>query len=260
MNTVIVPVDFSETSFNAARYAVNLLKGHPGAEIILYHTFEKEIEEENSNENLGKLRNQLLKTYSANISILSDMGVFVTELEKLARHRQVDLIIMGNTGRSALAQVFMGSNTLKVAENKFCPVLIIPPNCEYRDLKNVMLTSDLKNVFSTTPSGPIKKILKTFNPNLHIVSVDSDLYVALTEEQESEKEKLIEMFAGFNPSFYFLRLFDVDEALSMFATDKNIDLIINIQKEHSLLHRLFNTNHIKNIVCYSTMPVLVVHE
>ena len=154
----------------------------------------------------------------------------------------------------------MGSNTLKVAENKFCPVLIIPPNCEYRDLKNVMLTSDLKNVFSTTPSGPIKKILKTFNPNLHIVSVDSDLYVALTEEQESEKEKLIEMFAGFNPSFYFLRLFDVDEALSMFATDKNIDLIINIQKEHSLLHRLFNTNHIKNIVCYSTMPVLVVHE
>ncbi|HRI20795.1 MAG TPA: universal stress protein, partial [Panacibacter sp.] len=139
-------------------------------------------------------------------------------------------------------------------------VLIVPPDCEYHTLKNVLLTSDLKNVVSSTPSGPIKKILKTFEPNLHIVSVDSELYIALTEEQEAEKTKLKEMFAEFSPSFYFLRLFDVDEAINMFASDKNIDLIINIQKDHSLLHRLFNTSHTKNIVYHSTVPVLVVHE
>ena len=45
MNTVIVPVDFSETAENAAQYAVKLLTGHPDVEIILYHTYEKDVEQ-----------------------------------------------------------------------------------------------------------------------------------------------------------------------------------------------------------------------
>jgi len=60
MNTVIVPVDFSETSSNAARYAVKLLSGVEGVEMILYHTCEKEIELENASENLEILKGELL--------------------------------------------------------------------------------------------------------------------------------------------------------------------------------------------------------
>ena len=37
MITVIVPLDFSETSFNAAHYAADMYKERPGAKIILYH-------------------------------------------------------------------------------------------------------------------------------------------------------------------------------------------------------------------------------
>ena len=56
MNLVIVPVDFSELSLNAAHYAVQLLNGHDIAEILLYHTYEKPEEEENHTENLEKLK------------------------------------------------------------------------------------------------------------------------------------------------------------------------------------------------------------
>jgi hypothetical protein len=55
----------------------------------------------------------------------------------------------------------------------------------------------------------------------------------LTEEHEAEKRKLANMFSDFNPEFYFLRLFDVEEAINQFAEDKNIDLIINVHREHS---------------------------
>jgi len=167
---------------------------------------------------------------------------------------------MGITGRSALAQVFMGSNTLKMAESKFCPVLIIPPGGEYKDLQNVLLTTDLKNVVSTTPSAPIKKILKTFKLKLHIVNVNTDHYVALTEEHEAEKQHLKEMFAEFNPEFYFLHLFDVDDAINQFVEDKNIDLTIAIHKDHGYIHKIFNASHTKNLVYQSTVPVLVIHE
>lgn len=261
MNTVIVPVDFSDTSLNAARYATKLLSGHNGVEMILYHMFVKENEEENSIENLENLKNELLATAEVNITTLTDMGDdFVDELEKLARHRQADLVIMGITGRSTLAQIFIGSNALKMAESKFCPVLIIPPHCQFREVKNVLLTTDLKNVVSTTPSVPIKKVLKTFHPDLHIINVNEELYIQLSEEYEAEKVKLREMFSEFNPEFYFLRLFDVDEAINQFANDKNIDLIINVQKEHSKLFRIFKSSHTKTLAYQSTIPVLVVHE
>jgi Universal stress protein family. len=35
MKTVIIPVDFSETALNAARYAAEMLSGKPDASIIL---------------------------------------------------------------------------------------------------------------------------------------------------------------------------------------------------------------------------------
>src|ERR1700733_15764563 len=134
MNTVIVPVDFSESSFNAARYAVKLLTDHPEVEIILYHAYDKPDAEENRIENLEKFKTELLQNREANITVLTELGNFLTELEKLARHRNADLIVMGITGRTSLAQVFMGSNALKMAENKFCPVMIVPSNAEYNEI------------------------------------------------------------------------------------------------------------------------------
>ena len=68
------------------------------------------------------------------------------------------------------------------------------------------------------------------------------------------------MFAEFNPEFYFLRLYDVEDAINQFAGDKNIDLIITINKEHSLVHKRFITGHTKKLAYQSTVPVFVVHE
>jgi len=260
MNTVVVPIDFSETSFNAARYAVKLLTNHAEVEIILYHTFEKAEEEENRIEGLEKLKEELQQNRTVNISILTERGDFLTELEKLARHRDADLVVMGITGKSTLAQVFVGSNSLKMAENKFCPVMIIPSNAQYSEIKNVLLATDLKNVVSTTPSGPIKKVLSTFQAKLHIVNVNSEHYIQLSEEHAAEQANLRTMFAEFDPEFYFLRLYDVDDAINQFAQDKNIDLIITINKEHSRVHKLFFTGHTKKLAYQSTVPVMVVHE
>src|SRR5436190_10189601 len=101
MNTVIVPVDFSETSLNSANYAASLLQDHEGVEMILYHTYEKDSDEYGAIGDLERLKAKLSERSSVNISILADKGDdFIEELEKLSRHRQADLVIMGITGRS----------------------------------------------------------------------------------------------------------------------------------------------------------------
>lgn len=261
MNTVIVPVDFSETSLNAAHYAAQLLTGQYGVNMILHHVYEKAAHATGVTESLEKLKDDLLKKSPIRITVLAEQGDdFIEELEKLARHQQADLIIMGITGRSPLGQTFMGSNTLKMVEQKVCPVLIVPQHAQYKDIKNVLLTSDFKDVIGTTPSVPIKRILQAFHPNLHVINVHSEHYVALTEEYQTERAELKEMFADFNPEFYFLGWYDVDEAINQFARDKNIDLIINVRRHHSLLEKMFVTSHTKKLAYQSTVPVLAVHE
>jgi nucleotide-binding universal stress UspA family protein len=90
--------------------------------------------------------------------------------------------------------------------------------------------------------------------------VNSEHYIELSEDYAAELQKLKDMFPDANPEFYFLRLYDVDDAINTFAHDKNIDLIITVHKEHSMVHKLFMTSHTKKLAYQSTVPVVVVHE
>lgn len=261
MNTVIVPVDFSETSLNAANYAAQLLSGHYGVTMVLYHSYSKAGEAANATESLEKLKADLMKNHIVKMDVLAhEEADFVDGLERAARHRRADLVIMGITGKSAIAQVFFGSNTLKMAERKVCPVLIVPERASFSPLKNVMLTSDFKSTIASTPSVPIKDFLNIFKPQLHVVNVDKDHYISLTEDYENEKQELKKMFADYKPEFYFMRLYDVDEAINLFAESRNIDLIIVIQKNNSFIDKMLRGSRTKALSYHSKMPILVMHE
>ena len=87
MNTVIVPVDFSETSLNAARYAAQLLAGQK-TNIILYHSFNKPVQAENVINGLENIKEELTKDHELQIETMAfEESDFVDGLEKTARHR-----------------------------------------------------------------------------------------------------------------------------------------------------------------------------
>src|SRR5436853_7004786 len=125
MNTVVVPVDFSITSMNAARYAGKMLKGVYGANLILYHMYEKDSEEALANEQLEHLKKDVLKDTIVKVETMSVKGDdVVDEIERVVRHRHANLVVMGINGRSALEQVFFGSNTVKLVDKNVVPVLV----------------------------------------------------------------------------------------------------------------------------------------
>lgn len=261
MNTVIVPVDFSPTSLHAARYAAKQLAGHYGVTLILYHSYSKEAEAGKMEAELEQLKEDLFKDNIVKMEILLHQeDDFIAGLEKAARHRKADLVIMGITGRSALAHKLFGSNTLKMAETKACPVLIVPESASLDPIRNVMLTSDFKDTKESIPSVPIKDFLDAFKPRLHVVNVDKEHFISLTEAYETEKKHVQEMFGAYNPEFYFMRLYDVDEALNLFAESRQIDLIITIQRNASFIERLFKGSRTKNLSYQSKVPLLVMHE
>lgn len=260
MKTVIIPVDFSETSFNAARYSAQMLSGKPDAHIVLYTMFENDDEYETATNYLNSLKKELEWKGDKDIEIVVEQGDdLVDSLERLAYQKTATLIVMGITGRSPLKQALIGSNTLKIAEKDVCPVLIIPPDAKYNGIKNVALASDFKDVENTTPAGHIIAVLEMFNANLHIVNVDSEIHVSLSEEKKAEKEKMITLFGKFNPEFYFIGTTDFTETIEQFATDREIDIIITVPHYHSFYGKVFGNSNTKKLVYHSSVPVMAAY-
>jgi nucleotide-binding universal stress UspA family protein len=262
MKDVIIPVDFSETSLNAARYAASMLSGKPDVHVVLYTMFKDQKESETAAEYLESLRGELLeKGVANNIECIKEYGEDLIDcLGRLAYQKNAELIVMGISEKEEWKQVFVGSNTLKMAEQNVCPVLIVPPTATYSPINNVALTSDFKNVDTTTPILPIKTILEMFKARLHIVNVDCEHYVSLTDEYLSARASMQAMFSQFDPEFYFIGMNDFYEAIEQFAKDRDIDLIIVIPKNHSFIDRIMGGHHTKRLAYHSSVPILAAHE
>lgn len=261
MKDFIIPVDFSETSLNAARYAASMLGGRTDSRVILYNMFKNEEESDTAAQYLESLKAELEQKGIAHIEIVKEFGTdLIDNLGRLAYQKTAELIIMGISEKDEWHQLFTGSNSVKMAEQNVCPVMIIPQSAKYNGITNIVLTSDFKDVENTTPELAIKTVLEIFNSKLHIVNVDNEHYVSLTEEYLTERGKMQRMFAEFDPEFYFIGMNDFYEAIEQFTIDKNIDLIIVIPKNHSFINSIFSGSHTKKLAFRSSVPILAAHQ
>ncbi|THU40079.1 universal stress protein [Niastella caeni] len=275
MKKLLVPTDFSDTSKNAALFAAQMAADIQNVKIILIHVSDKitggsdgsPLTEDDDDRRviltqaLSQLKDELLAVAKVTIEFVTEKGSSLVEtLTRYVRHQGIDIVIMGITGATRLEQILMGSNTLDMAKEGVCPVLIIPPDAKYRKIKNVVLASDFKEVDTTIPVAPLKATLDLFKPALHIVNVDSEHYVQLTDEFKVEKAKLELMLKDYSPEFYFIRQYDFFDAISQFVDDRNIDLIVIVPKDRSFVSGLFKTSHTKKLAYHSHIPIVAIHE
>jgi nucleotide-binding universal stress UspA family protein len=277
MNNFIVPVDFSETSKNAARYAAHISTLVPDAHIILYNVFDAleygsdgsplgtDVEEDASRKVIVELALESVKIdisgiTNARISLVAEEGNrFLDTLEAYVLKNNIQLIIMGSTGNTRLVQVFMGSNALNIVKRQIAPVIIVPEHTNSQSAKNVMLLTDFKDIENTIPIETVKSVLDLFKPRLHIVNVDHEHYVQVTEEYKQERTKLEGLLQDYKPDFYFIRLFDFVEAINQFVADNHIDLILTFPRKHSFLSNVFKTTSTTKLAYHSHVPIVAIN-
>ncbi len=274
MRKFIIPTDFSDTSKNAARFAIRMANDLPGCELILFHSYDKivsgsdgtpitsdpDARQSISIAAMENMKAELPGVTGINIRCIAMEGAFLSSLEKVVREEDAELVIMGINGATRLEQVMIGSSTLGAVNMAFCPVMIVPPSASYKKIRTVVYACDMKSVKSTTPVKNLRRMLSTFNPKLYVVNVDTEHYVEITEEYQQEKAAMNELLSGFEPEYAFIRLFDFTDAINQFATDRNADLIITVPRQHSFLSNLFTTSHTKKLAYHSHLPVLAIHE
>lgn len=275
MKRIIVPTDFSETSKNAARYAVQIAGALPQASVILYHVSTKmalgsdssPLTEDSNDRSvvfhaaLENWKTEFGELSPANIELVAEEGNSLTDsLASYLSEHETDLVVMGITGATRSEQIFMGSNALNVVNLGVCPVFIVPPDAVYKPIRKVLFACDFKDVSASVPLVPIKSILELFRPTVLVVNAGKDADVEASEEYKTERAVLENMLKDYSPEFYFIRMEDFEDAISSFAAERDVDLILIVPKKKSFLQGLFKSSHTKKLAYHSHVPILAVHE
>ena len=274
MKKMIVPIDFSEVSRNAAIYAAQMSADIEDSEILLYHVYAKytagsdgsplspddEARKTVTEAALNNIRKDLLYYTASKVSILAEEGNLPNNLEILVRNADAQLVIMGISGSSKLDQILIGSNTLKVIRKISFPVLIVPPGSKYNRITKAVFASDFIDVEQTTPISSLRQILDIFRPELHVIHIDETQTKKLGDNFKVEKEKMDKLLVGLNPQYSFLDTDNFLNGISNYVKEQKANLIITVPRWHNFLNEIFKTTHTEKLIYHTDVPILAIHE
>jgi nucleotide-binding universal stress UspA family protein len=277
MQTILVPTDFSVTAKNAALYAIQLAEDLGVKRVVVYHAYQlpvsvdpmmptlqmMDLEEfkKISETGLDRFVHEIKASISTPVIIeaVNEFNVLDIGIEQICERLHPGLIIMGITGGGKVEEVLIGSNTTDIAKKSKTPVIIIPAECKYTPLQEIVLACDLKKVVETTPVEPIKNLLDKTKAKLYVLNV-SDSKNPVTADASYESLMVETLFESYHPDYHFLEGDDFTEVINQFATKHEVDLIITIPKKHGLFDQLFRRSHTKMLAFHSHVPLMVVHE
>ena len=137
---ILCPIDYSDCSAMALRYAVGLALKDSGR-LYLMHTIDKriydyggpiyEVQPSPDEETIARLKEKLAESMPKEIrgdievETIVSVGIPSQEIVNVAHEKEVDIIVMGTHGRTGVAHVVMGSVAENVTRKALCPVLTV---------------------------------------------------------------------------------------------------------------------------------------
>lgn len=269
MKTIIIPVDFSDVSINAAKYATALSTEYEQPRLVLFHSTVATIREQGQTiEDVVALSTIDMDNLIVDLKNINPNATFIIEvsehyvfecIETLYNQYEASLIVMGITGKNKLEQKLIGSNTLKVAQNSRKPVLIIPGDIAYKPVEKVAVAIQFKeDLLKKIPANTIINFTNELDAELLVLNValegdDTPNSYVFAGQQAAHL-----MFDKAKSSFHLMEDKDVVNAITTFVADNNVQVVVSIAEEHGFFESLFKGSITQKLAFYTHVPLLVV--
>ncbi|NNJ88162.1 MAG: universal stress protein [Eudoraea sp.] len=281
MKNILLPTDFSENSWNAIRYILELYKAEPCTFHIL-NTYTPVIpnnrfmasslqpsiidegSKETSTRGLDKILKRIRKTYknkNHTFKTISSFSLLIDEIKNIIDTESIDLIVTGTKGASGIDEVFLGSNTVRIIKSiRNCPVLTIPQGFNYLEPQEIVFATDFKRYYSISELLPLIDLAKSFKATIRVVYVQSEIK-ALSEIQQFNLNMLRKYFEGIDHYIHTVSaLNSVSRTLEVFADELDIHLLAMLNYQHSYMERITREPVVKQVAFHTQVPLLVIPE
>ena len=276
MKKILLPTDFSDNSWNAIKYALQLFKDQE-CNFVLLNTYTPIIYQfeylqsssaqfglvdtlkESSKKGLDELQKNILSEFNNPKHVFTKISSFnslTTEIDDLYTNNVMDIIVMGTKGASGVTGVLFGSNTIHVIKNAKCPVMAIPSDFSFETPHEILFPTDYEIEYQAKHLKPIIEIAQNHISRVNIMHV----YTGndLTEAQQKNKSILETSIKNVAHLFHDIKNQNVPEAITNFQLKARINLLVMINNKHSFFENLFFKSTIKQIGFHLNIPFLVI--
>ncbi len=208
MKTIIAPTDFSPVSINAVNYAADMAC-ITGCDLLLLHVYPQPVvvaevpvpiygiddSEEYQKEKLEKLRADLLFRTRDRIKIIAqiEQGDILLKIEECCTLVNPYAVVVGPETVGRIGELVGAAVTSEMIKDLQWPVIVVPENTHFSNIKKIGLACDFKKVVNTIPVEEIKSMVKEFNAELHVMHVHDDPEIAYSDTTIEESGWLQEM-------------------------------------------------------------------
>jgi nucleotide-binding universal stress UspA family protein len=274
MKTILVPTDFSKPANNALTYALAIAR-KSGARVILMHTYHRpasnttsfrditSILKQNAVQDLSRLIRQLQadpQYTDIRLESAARKGNLVDELKKMVAETQAELIVMGTKGASGISEILLGTNTVSVIEEVSCPVLAIPEQADYREIRYILYATDYQAADNESLLE-LTKFAALFDASILL------LHVAEPTSEPGKQDKLINDYTQRikqeisypNLNFRLEESSDVLNGLNNTIHSLNIDMVAMTTRKRNIYSTFFQGSMTKSMAYHTDIPLLAFH-
>ena len=278
MKKILLPTDFSEISWNAIKYALQLFQNDI-CEFYVLHTYTPIIYDagyggigaaqydiidsvkENSEDNLKLLKRRIKREFNNDKHSILTFAVFNTliqEISNMVENNDIHYIVMGTKGASGLQEILFGSNTVHVIKAIKCPILVIPEGFTFKQPHQILFPTDYEIQYKSWHVNPVLNFINTKEAAIHILN--ASFGYDLSEKQKENKGVLVTLLNQINYEFHSVSNQTVEESIANFQVKYPVNLLFMINNEHSFFENLFFKSKINQIGFHLKIPFLVVPE
>lgn len=220
MKTILVPIDFSENSINALKYA-DTLALKLNASIVVLNIYTGDITNydagwpmEESFKNVKgiiekEIQEIIEKHCKSSTKILVREGKVVSEIADSVKETKADLIVMGTHGATGLKRVFLGSNTANLISHSDTPILAIPENYSFSNIQKIIYATDMSHISSELKI--ISSIADDLNATVEVLHLKYE-----SEKDQAAEQKFNQALSSISyPKVEFVQeIIPIEETLS----------------------------------------------
>ena len=280
MKKILIPVDFSENSEVAIKYACQLIENNTDKQAIdlvhIYTTHSNMYTNRQVNlgfvdpqvaiaeKNMEKALTEIKAQYpSLQCGAIFKDGNLYEEISKLTATFNYDAIIMGTNGATGLEALFLGSNTYDVILNTKTPVLAVPLEKATFKKNRIGLLCNFKPAEIEALQQAINLLSNDFELVLIHVNKNDEKINIIDERFKKWIEVIITQTGVQNISYtvksqvlYNRSLENLSSAIDSVIIDEQIDLLLVTKSRKSIFRKLVEENIVKRMAYDLSIPKL----
>ena len=271
MKKILVPCDFSPTSINAFRFALDVAAQSKGA-IHLLHAIELPVLHdtllmptlyfekaylEDVNKNTQKRFEKLIAKYkTGQVKVTSRVmfGMPSKMVQDYVSDEGIDIVIMGSHGASGIREFLIGSNAAKIVRTSTVPVLVIKERVK-NPIKRIVLPNSIDPEKEVDLIMRIKALQSFFKAQLHLVWINTPLNFTLDTITRMKLNDMVKQFDLKNCTLDIFNYSDIDSGILAYTEMVKGDFIAMGTHGRSGIAHLITGSIAEAVVNHGSIPV-----